>query len=401
MVDTLLIRLEKERPAVREWLLLSDQATSGQMPQAGVPGSDVLAEARRVVVLVPGTDVYLDEARVPGRNRQRLLRAIPYALEEKLATDVEQLHFALGAPQDDNAHPVAAVERSRMDEWQNLLREQGVVADQWIPEQLALPLVEGQWSVLVDGDRALVRTGPYSGFVIEVDTLPVLLELMREPETAPELVQLYGATVMDLQDLDVEMVDADAQPLEILARGWQQGPVINLLQDAYSRKEEWSRLLRPWKATAALLLVALILGAVTTGVNYSRLSSRQQQLSADIEALYRKTFPQARKVVNPRAQMEQKLKQLERSASGGGPEFLKLIGEAAGVIRAAKGIEVQGASYRVGRLDLELEAESLQILDQLKQSLDASGHMKAEIQSATTQAGKKVTSRLRIVGAGL
>lgn len=401
MVDTLLIRLERERPAVRDWLLLTDQESSGQKSQTGAPGSDVLAEARRVVVLVPGTDVYLDEASVPGRNRQRLLRAIPYALEERLVTEVEQLHFALAASQQDNVHPVAVVERSRMDEWQAMLREQGIMADQWIPEQLALPLVENQWSVLLDGDCAVVRTGAYAGFVLETDTLPVLLELMREPEALPERVQLFGSTVLDLQGLDVAMVDPDAPSLEVLARGWQQGPVINLLQDAYSRKEEWSRLLRPWKATAALLLTALLLGALTTGVNYYRLSAQQAQLAADIEALYRKSFPEARRVVNPRAQMEQKLKELERSASGDGPEFLKLIGEAAGVIRAAEGVEVQGASYRVGRLDLELEAESLQILDQLKQSLDASGHMKAEIQSATTQGGKKVSSRMRIEGAGL
>lgn len=407
MVETLLIRLERDRPAVREWLLLNDQGQPGQAPQAGVPGSDVLTEARRVIVLVPGTDIYLDQARVPGRNRQRLLRAIPYALEEKLAADVERLHFALATPQDDNIHPVAVVGRSRMDAWQAMLRELGVVAEQWIPEQLALPLFDQAWSVLVDGDFAVVRTGPYSGFVIECDTLPAMLELMREPaaeaESEPESrqVQLYGSTVIDLQDFEVEMVDPDVPTLEILARGWQQGPVINLLQEAYSRKAEWSRLLRPWIATAALLLVALLLGGVSTGVDYYHLSRQQQQLTADIDALYRKAFPDARRVVNPRAQMEQKLKQLERTAGGGGPEFLKLIGEAASVIRAAKGVEVQGASYRVGRLDLELEAESLQILDQLKQNLDASGHMTAEIQSATTKGGKKVTSRMRIVGAGL
>jgi type II secretory pathway component PulL len=69
-------------------------------------------------------------------------------------------------------------------------------------------------------------------------------------------------------------------------------------------------------------------------------------------------------------------------------------------LRATQGVSIEGASYRDGRLDLDLQADNLQILDQLKQSLAASGRMQAEIQSATTEAGQKVKSRLRIQGVG-
>jgi len=98
--------------------------------------------------------------------------------------------------------------------------------------------------------------------------------------------------------------------------------------------------------------------------------------------------------------MEQQLSQLQRSAGGGNTDFLFMLAETAGVLRATQGINIQGASYRDGRLDLELQADNLQILDQLKQSLAASGRMQAEIQSATTEAGQKVKSRLRVQGVG-
>jgi len=43
-----------------------------------------------------------------------------------------------------------------------------------------------------------------------------------------------------------------------------------------------------------------------------------------------------------------------------------------------------------------LQADNLQILDSLKQSLVSSGLMSAEIQSASTGADRKVKSRMRV-----
>jgi general secretion pathway protein L len=211
---------------------------------------------------------------------------------------------------------------------------------------------------------------------------------------------VFGPTVLDLHQVETESVDQRQQVLEVLAQGWARGPVINLLQGPYSRSHEWGRLLRPWRASAALLLVGLLVSGITTGVDYYRLSREQAQLSADIEAVYRKAFPESRRVVDPRAQMEQQLRQLQRSAGGGNTDFLFMLAETAGVLRAIQGVDIQGASYRDGRLDLDLQADNLQILDQLKQSLAASGRMQADIQSATTEAGQKVKSRIRIQGVG-
>jgi general secretion pathway protein L len=193
----------------------------------------------------------------------------------------------------------------------------------------------------------------------------------------------------------------DRQPaLETLAAGWAQGPTIDLLQGAYSRREEWGRMLRPWKATAALFVTAVLVSLVSAGLNYYRLSDRQAKLSAEIEAVYRSAFPGSRRVVDPRAQMEQQLTQLRRGSGGGNTDFLPLLAETAKILRATQGVNVRGASYRDGRLDLDLQADSLQILDGLKQALSGGGQMQAEIQSATTDAEQKVNSRIRVQGVG-
>ncbi|MEN8763787.1 MAG: type II secretion system protein GspL [Thiogranum sp.] len=395
MAETLLIRLAAGARGFRDWVLVDEQGRGKGPVQTGIPDTGIINAVRRVVVLVPGTEVSLAEARVPGRNRQRLLRAIPYVLEEQLATDVEELHFALGPVGEDDQYPVAVVERSIMDAWAALLREQGIQAEQLIPDTLSLPSGDG-WSLMVDGETVLVRSGDYTGFAADTNNLAVLFALLQAKQQAPDTARVFGSTVLDLETVDVEFIDEKIQPLELLARGWAQGPGLNLLQGAYSRREEWGRLLRPWASSAALLLAGVILVGVTAGLNYFHLSGQREQLSAEIEDVYRKAFPQAKRIVNPRVQMEQKLAQLRRQAGGGNTDFLAMFAETADVVRSTKGIDVRGASYRNGRLDLDLQADNLQILDGLKQSLVSSGLMSAEIQSASTGADRKVKSRMRV-----
>jgi len=395
MAETLLIRLAPAAQGFRDWLLLDEQGQGKGPVQSGAPDEGVINSIHHVVVLVPGCELSLFEVQVPGRNRQRVIRAVPYVLEEQLADEVEDLHFALGAVGEDNRYPVAIVERSRMDYWQDLLRERGISASQWVPDILAVPS-DGGWSLLVDGGMVLVRSGNYAGFATDSENLE--FSMLQVKEQAPESARVFGSTVLDLQGVDLDLVEDPAQPLELLARGYTQGPVIDLLQGAYSRREEWGRLFRPWKTSAALLLAGVVLTGVSAGLNYHHLSGHKEQLAAEIESVYRKAFPNARRIVNPRAQMEQHLKTLQRKTGVGSTDFLTMLAETANVIRAAKGIDVRGASYRDGRLDLDLLADNLQILDKLKQDLIGSGRMQAEIQSATTEKDRKVKSRMRVQG---
>jgi general secretion pathway protein L len=70
------------------------------------------------------------------------------------------------------------------------------------------------------------------------------------------------------------------------------------------------------------------------------------------------------------------------------------------VLKGMEGVEVSAATFRAGRLDVELTVANLQLLDQLKQALMESGRLAVEIQSATTGKDQRVQSRLRIVGVG-
>ena len=399
MRNTLLIEAtDPDLRAVR-WVVLDaggavpDGVCTGRLEEAAAA-----APSRRVLLLVPATELLLTRARVPSRNRQRVLKAVPFALEEQIAGDLDELHFALGSPRGED-YPVAVVAQARMDAWLAACAAAGLQPDALLPQALALPLGEGQWTVHLQGDMATVRSGPTEGFGCERANLPLLLRLWDEDGVPP--LRLLGDPAPALAEEGFELrAAATRDPLLAMADSLAGGLPLNLLQGRYSRSEQLSRLWQPWRATAALLVAGLALGVTYLAIDYYRLDQQQTQLSAAIERVFRQALPDATRMVNPRVQLEQRLNALQRGVGGSQADFLALLQQAGPVLRATGGLELQGANYRDGTLDLELTVANLQVLDQVKQQLGQGGGLVAEIQSATADGDQRVKSRLRIAAAG-
>src|SRR5262249_7770989 len=119
MAEWLLIRLPgtPEQPAT--WLTVDPRGHPSGPPQSGpLSLAATRAVGRRICVLVPGTDVLLAEPEVPMKAGTKLQQVVPYALEEQLADDIDDLHFAIGkrAP-DSQRTPVAVIRKALMEEW--------------------------------------------------------------------------------------------------------------------------------------------------------------------------------------------------------------------------------------------------------------------------------------------
>jgi general secretion pathway protein L len=135
------------------------------------------------------------------------------------------------------------------------------------------------------------------------------------------------------------------------------------------------------------------------GIDYYRLSRESEQLRAQIEKTFKTALPGTKRIVNPRVQMQQQLDKLQRR-QGSGVNFLTLLAQSGAVLKGRQGVDITGATFRAGRLDVDLTVADLQLLDQLKQALMQNGSLTVEIQSATTGPDQRVQSRLRIQGAG-
>ena len=379
------------------WVKLAADGTvkgRGQGPLAEIDSS-----GERVIVLVRGEDVLLRQVDIPGMKRRLLAQALPYAMEEQLADDVETLHFALGAVSGDQVN-VAVVSHDKMDQWLALLQEAGIEVDQLVPDVLALPLNENSWHLLQLNNRLLLRTGPQSGMVLDCDYAVLTLNaLLAETETKPVSIkrQDFSDKAESLSALDIEVVDEPASglPVSVLASGYQEQHGINLLQGQYSRRERISRYWRPWRVAAALLLGAVVVQFAIGIADQQRLTAQKADLVAEIEQIYRQTFPQARDASGAKNKMESALKSLRGGGSAEGGGFTELVAKAGEQFKESDRLAVQRLSYKDGQLDVSLAIGDLQQLDQLKQRLVDKAGLEVEIQSASAK-GNEVEARMRI-----
>lgn len=155
------------------------------------------ANGCRVTVFVSGLNILLTDVDLPAMNKQRLARAIPFALEEHVASDVEDLHFAQGNRIEDKT-ACAVVERNDMETWQHLLKQANIQADVLTSECFGVSCEENVWTVLVNqasdvNQKALLRTGTQSGFAMDLQNMPFILRNaleITEQEKLPSRVEV-------------------------------------------------------------------------------------------------------------------------------------------------------------------------------------------------------------------
>ena len=404
----LFIYLQPDSSGAVSWVRVEEPARQSLNVSHGTL-QDIAAVSAgyRIIALVPGADVLLAIANIPAGNRQRAMTATPYALEDCVATDVDTLHFALGERLDNTRIHAAAVDRARMDAWLDMLRQAHIEPDVITSEIFALPWPEStaSWVILVNGNKALVRTGPQTGWVADIDNLDALLRMALHESSAarPEQVRVinctpattFGGLLADT-GITVNVEYSDEAMLSVLGRAYNEKNAINFLQGSYNRREQLGKLWKPWRPALIMLAFLLIIQSAMTITDYVHLKTESDALTQQIAQTYLRTFPDARKVVNPRAQMEQRLKELR----GGDVEtggFISLMASIGQSLKETPGLEIQRINYNEGKIDLALSIGDLQSLDQLKQRLATQGKVTVNIESAASR-DNKVEARLQITG---
>ena len=137
------------------------------------------AERRRVVMVIAGTELLLEEASIPVTNVSKAIKAIPYALEDQLAQDVETSHFAFGAKLPNGKIPVAVIAMDGLDWVLDRCDEAGLTVAEIVPEPYALPFENNRITVMTNSGHASVRQSAGSGFSCDSDMLGLLLENTR------------------------------------------------------------------------------------------------------------------------------------------------------------------------------------------------------------------------------
>src|ERR1700676_5385117 len=201
MPQILLLRLPSPGQEETEWLAIDDTGESETIRQRGsLTLAAAVSRTGKVVALAPATQILLAEPELPPGSGVKLARAVPFALEEQLTEDIDQLSFAVGRRRPNGGTPVAAVSRAVLQGWISDLNAAGLEPLAMYPDISLMPENPGQTVMWLEKGRLAVRRpgalpfavelSPVSEALVVAGVIADQLDTTSEPKV-PESAVLY------------------------------------------------------------------------------------------------------------------------------------------------------------------------------------------------------------------
>lgn len=348
------------------------------------------ARGRKVVVLLASNEVVLTSAVIPSKNRKKLLQAIPYALEDTLAEDIENLHFAVHQESESMQSEVAIINRAVLTDVLDLLKSKNITANYLLPELLAQKFEKDAWSIEYENNdndiSASVRLGQFEGFVCDRDMLDIFISESLEqqipktifsntkPENLPEALQEISSSYVESDTIDYKST-MSALPL-------------NLLTNFVRRSQQTSSI--NWKAWRPAALLGGVLASIWMGIFFwqnNLLQNQSAQLRTQIEQVYKEAFPKGR-IVDASAQMNSALGKLKANVGQTIESPLPLIADMGPLLKEYKDMVLSELRYQENQLSMTIESPNLTRLEKFKKDAAEKNNLKIEITDSTTTADK-------------
>jgi general secretion pathway protein L len=403
MTETLVLRLRAHDEAPASWLIVDENgARSGTVNSGPIDDALGATQGRRVVLLLPGTEISLSLPELPVKGGARLAQAVPFALEEQLATDVDALHFAVGArAADSSLTPVATVSRALLERWVDACRAAGIHPAAAYCESQAVPVSPNVCTLLLDENTLYVRRAEGVPYALDAEPLATALELALGPAvepgehvvfyTTPAEYEHHQALIEGLRartaTLQVKLLPDGGLPL--LAAHLAGSDAINLLQGGYAPPSSMGTQLKQWRVPLALAAALLLVFLVGQATSLWQTWRTEKQVDAQIAQVFNGVLP-GQKVVNAREQIEGVL----RRGGAGGASLLPTVTALAQAVAGTPTARVESLNYRGDAVELRLVAPTVEAIDGIKQAMSRNG-VQVELQSATPR-GAVVEGRLQV-----
>ena len=407
MAESIYLQLPRA-PGPVHWLLLDAVGNRiGNVQQGSLADAAAQAHGRRLTAFVPGEQVMLFLTDIPSRNLQKVQQAAPFMLEDKLAEDVESLHFAAGL-RDNGSHLVAVTGELHMKRWLEEITQAGLEPAQLMADATALAGPADAVAIALDGPYVLTRFPDGSGFTAErALALNLLSKRLTATEGKPAMrATVYAAETDDGPGFAAALSGTGAEfsqqllkdgVLPLLAAGLRQQRGINLLQAAFQPRSDFQEHWRLWRMAAVLAAVCLLLLLIQQGVGYMRLKHEAADLDGQVTQMLSQAMPGSH--VSPgteKARMQQLLSQLQGGGNAG--SLLTLLDALGSAVGANPSIQIIALNYQGGSLQAQLQAGDIASLDTLKSSLNQTG-ISANLDSVNASASQ-VTGRITLTGNG-
>jgi general secretion pathway protein L len=322
------------------------------------------------VIFVPAEQIVMLQVDLPAQRRRDRLAALPWAVEDMLAEPVSALHLVLGPEIAPRRYIVAVTRHSAMRGWRQTLDLVGVRRCRIVPDALGLPPApDGSWSVAIDADRILARTGISTAFAMN----STLFNAAWETADRPPLV-LYGDQSFPEQLLagaiPLRTEIAGGGPLERLMIDGASRPSVDLAQGVYA--PEGNAGLVALRRVAAILVAGLLAYTAIFAGDTAALVRLADRRAVDAARLHAEIIPPDRRS----ADVAGDIAALTRIAVAPHSMFLPLMAKASAALHPFAGeVSLRNLAFSGddGALTFGLQIRDFAALQRVEAALVAAG----------------------------
>ncbi|AOY87789.1 type II secretion system protein GspL [Marinobacter salinus] len=360
-----------------------------------------------LIGLIPGDEALFCVADIPAKQSRFINQALPYAVEEQIAQDIDTIHLALGSHTDEG-YRVAAIDQERMAQWVSLFSGwEYVRLDALYPDAALLPITNGGWTICLAGATALIVSDRGEWLSLQSDNLGMFAHTMAvapsDDVVAEVPVTLYATEEeFEIQQTAISELIApgrlavsrkalELMPLELLAHAhhFHLCQPVNLCQGRYSTRSNKANPFKPWKpliAVAAVWFAIQVALEVGMGFYYQQQADELEQKAM---AIYQEAFPGDRKTNAGR--VRRVLEGQMRVAGSQGPEadfitLMKYTGQQYSQLPGAGSVSFNSVNYSRarGELVVDVRADTYDRLSALRNGLAGQG-LDAQIGSVVNE----------------
>lgn len=385
--------------------ILFEQASNTyyQLSSSGVSKVDDEAESGERNLLIIDSACSIVSVDMPLKQEKQIIKALPFALEEAIGSELEQTHISFLAKKDNKAYSMVVAKQFM----NNLFEDNRNAAVFYLPT--LLPCKDNTLTIAVINDTACIKASDVEAYSVPLMLLEkALTAQMHSSEIGT--IELYIAQSDTTKDNNLLKAQLDSFGVEVIEG--QLNTLVpdlmapptknkNLFGGEYKRVKQSNKFkatkFRPvMYASVALLILALSIINIQT----TQLSGQAAAVKLASVEFYKKLFPGER--VRPRL-MKKQLNDLINENNGNHANdtgFTTLLASTAGEVRSLKSISFESIKFnqKNGVLEASLICKTVNQLDQLKNALAKKG-LSVDIASAN-QSGNSVKGVIKVSSNG-
>ncbi|WAJ69846.1 type II secretion system protein GspL [Catenovulum adriaticum] len=404
MSEQLFIRLPSHAEQSVHWLVWSTNEAqviaSGELNNVEQMATlHERANHKNAIVFVPSSDILFKQIETPAKVSRQFIQALPYMLEEELASEVDELFFAKGrkfkADGLDKLE-VAIVHKNKMQTWLDWLNEAGIHCQRLIPDALALP-DDDKINLVQLGQEWLVRYGTFGASSCQVEHLNFWLTQVAKYHHDAEICQYSPLPEAVLANFE-QVHQADyVMPLELLAKH-SQDCQFNLRQGPYQFKKDSAKYIQIWRSAAIVAGIALAVNLAHKSVQIYDYEQQAEQLEKQIRQSYVSVFPNGKNLSVGIIQKELKRKVAKLGGGSQQVTFLGLIDASSAAFSAVPDLKPDSLrfDYRRGEIRINASAKNFQSFEKFKSTAEQNA-LKVDQGSLNNQ-GSNVVGAISIRG---